>query len=203
MLRIAGSLVVAAMLAGACARFDRLEPSEWSHLSAEISRLSAEGQQLAIDPEVDVRIAAIARVGELAVAHNDRSGAQAQVKALHDTVVVLSSEYDLRIVSRPGEDTGFFRQLDDAPAVRNHYIVVEAVAPGGGLVSVPQVNEETQEPAYVSKWGQRVSEETFNRIAADKSAHGILQNGILGRKVVGELEPRFDMPAIGGVVTEW
>jgi hypothetical protein len=43
----------------------------------------------------------------------------------------LAQEYDIRIVSRPDEDTGFWRQANDQPNAMNYYLVVEAVAPGG------------------------------------------------------------------------
>ncbi len=109
----------------------------------------------------------------------------------------------MRIVSRPDEDTGFWRQSEDRPNAMNYYLVVEAVAPGGRVLSVPITSIETQETERVSKWAHRVAKETFDKVAAEKAASGVVTNDILGRKARGELEPRFDMATPGGAITEW
>ena len=54
----------------------------------------------------------------------------------------LNQTYHLRIVARPGEDTGVFRIPDVNSAARNYYIVVEAVDAGGNALSVPITSEE-------------------------------------------------------------
>ena len=115
----------------------------------------------------------------------------------------LAAEYDVRIVSRPGEDTGFYRIPPNNPIGRNYYLVVEAVPPGGGLVEVPVTNEETQKTEQVSKWAQRVSEETFDKVKEEKQGTGIISNDILGHKARGELEPKYDAPTPGGAITRW
>jgi hypothetical protein len=52
-------------------------------------------------------------------------------------------------------------------------------------------------------WGVRVSEETFEKIKADKLDDGILQTNTLAIKRVGRLEADYLIPVIGGVITEW
>jgi hypothetical protein len=183
--------------------FTTMQAGEWRRLPAELSRLSAEGQALAVDADVDQRIQAIERQGQRAIAARDRSDARAQVTALEDMNDQLAAEYDLRIVSRPGEDTGFYRIPDNNPIGRNYYLVVEAVAPGGRVLDVPVLNEETQKTARVEKWAQRVSEAKFNEIADDKAPDQIVQNDILGYKARGKLVPEFATPVPGGAITSW
>lgn len=138
-----------------------------------------------------------------AVQERDRGEARLQIATLRDLNEQLGLQYNLRIVSRPGEDTGFYRIPDDVPNGRNYYIVVEPVAPDGRVVTAPVTSEETQATKSVDKWAQRVTEETFNRVADDKSADQIVQDDILGVKPRGELTPQFRMPVAGGAITEW
>ena len=75
------------------------------------------------------------------------------------------SQYELRIVSRPGETSGFWREPDDNSRARNYYLVVEAVAPNGGALRLPITSEEDQRTRDVRAWGLRVDEATFERAA--------------------------------------
>jgi hypothetical protein len=180
------------------------QANEWKGMPAEISRLLSEGQALAVDPAVDVQLANIAAEGQRAIANDDRSAARAEVSLLRDMNAKLAEEYDLRIVARPGESTGFWRQSNDKPNVLHYYIIVEPVAPGGRILSVPITSIEDQKTKTVSKWAQRVSKETFDRLAAEKAASGgIITDDILGHKARGELEPQFNAPNPGGAITDW
>lgn len=180
------------------------QANEWKQMPVEISRLLAEGQALAVDPAVDAQLGNIAAEGQRAVANDDHGAARAQVKLLKDMNEKLAQEYDLRIVARPNEDTGFWRQSKSNPNAMNYYIIVEPVAPGGRILKVPITNIENQKTATVAKWAQRVSKETFDRLGAEKAATGgIITDDILGHKARGELEPRFNEPTPGGAITDW
>lgn len=177
--------------------------SEWKGMPTEISRVLAEGQALAIDPQVDAQLGGIAAEGQRAVANGDRGAAKTQLTLLKDMTETLALQYDIRIVSRQGEDTGLFRQSEDNPGAINYYLVVEAVAPGGRVLSVPVDSIETDKIERVTIWGQRVSEATFDRVQAEKRSTGLVTNDILGSKLRGELAPRFDDPVPGGAITKW
>ena len=177
--------------------------SEWKGMPTEISRVLAEGQALAIDPQVDAQLGGIAAEGQRAVANGDRGAAKTQLTLLKDMTETLALQYDIRIVSRQGEDTGLFRQSEDNPGAINYYLVVEAVAPGGRVLSVPMDSIETDKIERVTIWGQRVSEATFDRVQAEKRSTGLVTNDILGSKLRGELAPRFDDPVPGGAITKW
>ncbi len=179
------------------------QANEWRRTPAEISRLLAEGQALAVDPAVDMQLAAIAAEGQRAVANDDHGAARAQVTLLANMNDKLAEEYDLRIVSRPGEDSGFWRRSDDQPNAMNYYIFVEPVAPGGRILKVPITSIEDQKTSTVSKWAQRVSKETFDRLVREKASTGLITDDVLAHKARGELEPRFNEPNPGGAITDW
>jgi hypothetical protein len=108
--------------------------AEWQRMPTEISQALAEGQKLAVDPSVDMQLASIAAEGQRAIANGDRGAARTQLTTLKDMTDQLAQEYDVRIVSRPGEDTGFFRKRQDVPNGMSYYLVVEPVAPGGRVL---------------------------------------------------------------------
>lgn len=177
--------------------------AEWKGMPAEIERVLKEGQEIAIDPVIDAQLASIAAEGQRAVANGDRGSAKTQLATLKDMNEKLAQEYAIRIVARPGEDTGLIRGSDDAPNALNYYLVVEAVAPGGRVLTVPIESIETEKTERVTIWGQRVSEQTFDRVRAEKqSSGGVIANDVLGYKQRGELEPKFDEPVPGGAITD-
>jgi len=111
-----------------------------------------------------MQLAGIAAEGQRAVANGDRSEAETQLTTLQTMNDQLAQEYDIRIVSRPDEDSGFWRQSESQPNAMNDYLVVEAVAPGGRVLSVPISSVETQKPERVNIWAQRVAKPTFDRV---------------------------------------
>ena len=96
--------------------------AEWQGMPTEISRVLADGQKLAIDPMVDAQLASLAAEGQRAVANGDRDAARTQLATLKDMNDQLAQEYDIRIVSRPGEDPGFWRQSDEPAESRSTII---------------------------------------------------------------------------------
>ena len=55
----------------------------------------------------------------------------------------------------------------------------------------------------MTKWGLRVDEATYNKVAADKSDDGIIQQAVVGAKRRGELDPQYSVPATGDAITRW
>ena len=141
--------------------------------------------------------------GQSALRDGDEKAARTMLTALEDLRGTLEQEYTLRIVSRPGEQSGFWRVPDDNPNARNYYLVVEALDARGAPVTVRVTNEETGKPERVSKWGLRVAEADFRRVAADKKDDGIVQNNRFGVKRRGHLEPEYEVPTTGAAATQW
>ena len=141
--------------------------------------------------------------GEAAITAADADAVRAAVAALDSLKARLDQTYALRIVARPGEDTGVFRIPDVNQTARNYYIIVEAVTPAGKLLPLPVTSEEDGRTTTVTKWGVRVPEATFNAIRDDKSDDGIVQDNILGEKKPGTLTVGYLKPVQGGTITEW
>jgi hypothetical protein len=111
--------------------------------------------------------------------------------------------FEIRIVSRPDELSGAWRIPDVNTSARNYYLIVEAVDAGGNVLSRRVRNEEDGQMVTVRKWGLRVDEATFNAVAADKQADGIVDDYVVGQKLAGQLEPEYVVPSTGATITEW
>jgi uncharacterized protein DUF6384 len=155
------------------------------------------------DPAVLGDARALLATGEAAVQNGDFAAARDAVGDLRTLADQLQLQGDVRIVSRPGEESGFFRIPDDNPRARNYYVVVEAIAPNGRPVPLTIRNEEQGGRAErVAKWALHVDEATFNRVRADKLDDGIIQQNVVGTKRRGELDPQYSM-ATTGAITRW
>jgi hypothetical protein len=141
--------------------------------------------------------------GQVALSHRDFGGAGAAVGELRGLEGRLEQQYELRVVSRPGERSGIERLSEENPSGRSYYLVVEAIAPNGAPVTIPIRNEETGNVRPVRKWGLRVDEPTYERVAADKRDDGIIENAVVGAKHRGELDPQYTVATTGAAITKW
>lgn len=171
-------------------------------LPREVERLSK-----AIDAEARVeearrRAAASVAEAEQAMAAKDGSAARKAIADLSALLAQLRQTYTLRIVSRPGEQSGIFR-LPPNRTSRNYYLIVEPIGPDGRSVKLPITSEEDQKTVTIDRFGVRVSPETFDRVRRDKADDGIIQRAVLGEKRRGELDIRFTdgMTVSGGFIT--
>lgn len=149
------------------------------------------------------RIEALRADGEAALKVGDAEKARAAVAGLDALRAKLVQEYELRIVSRPGEQTGVFRIPDANEGTRNYYLIVEAVTPSGDVLSMPVTSEEDGKTTTVTKWAVRVPQETYDAVAADKRDDGIVQDNVLAEKPRGALDPVSVMRVQGGAITSW
>jgi Family of unknown function (DUF6384) len=141
--------------------------------------------------------------GQAALRRRDAEGGRKAIVDLEALRSTLAQEYTLRIVSRPGEQTAVWRVPQRNPNARNYYALVEAIGREGRALSLPVTSEEDSQTVSVTKFGIRISQETFNQIASDKRDDGIVQNSRLGEKRRGELEPTYLIPVMRGNITKW
>ena len=141
--------------------------------------------------------------GEAAVAQRDYDAARAAVADLDALSDRLQQQYELRVVSRPEELSGVYRIPDVNSGARNYYLIVEAISPEGAALELPVRSEEDGRTRPVTKWGLRVDEDTFNRVAADKRDDGIIQQAVVGAKRRGDLDPRYAVATTGSAITNW
>lgn len=154
-------------------------------------------------PEAEAQAAELLAAGEGALARGEHDEAERAAAGLAALRARLEQEYELRIVSRPGELSGVWRVPDDNPNGQNFYVIVEALGRDGRALSLPVLNEEDGRTREVAKWGLRVDEDTFRALQADKSDDGIIQNNLAGRKRAGYLEPEFTIATSGATITSW
>ncbi len=138
-----------------------------------------------------------------ALADGDDEEAAELLDQMSDLKKEIEREYELRIISRPGERSGVWRIPDANSNARNYYIVVEAVTADGTVLPLDVVNEEDGKSYRVDKWGLRVDESVFERIAADKQDDGIIQQSWFGVKRRGYLAPEYLLPTTGAALTSW
>lgn len=180
---------------------NRIELNET--LPRTIRDLYVEANRLATDGSAKPRAEQLIADGERAIAAKDRVGMSRVATDLRRLNQEVAAEYTLTIVSRPGETTGVWRRPPRGATLRNHYIIVEPIAQDGRKVQLPIRNEETGDTHVVDKFGVRVSQATFEAVAADKRDDGIVQRSRFGVKKRGTLTVEYLMPFEGGMITKW
>lgn len=146
---------------------------------------------------------ALIKRGKAFAAEGNRPGAERAVEDLTALRDKLRQQYVVRVVNRPGVQSGFWTFPEINTDATNYYLVVEAIDPDGKALSLPILNEETGETEVVAQWGQRVPEAVYNAVAADKRDDGIIQTNEVGIKSDGFLDVQYQMPVLDGAVTRW
>ncbi len=196
-----GGGFVAAVLAAAGNYFafvapDRALPEELSQRHAEVVELAATDNARRLAQQY-------LDAGSAALRSEDRDGAKDALSHLEQLRAALEQEYVIRVVNRPGEQSGVWRIPDINQQARNYYVIVEAINPAGQQLSVPIQSEETGKTELVPRWGLRVDESTFEAVKRDKQDDGIIENDRFGYKKRGYVKPEYEMPTSGGAITEW
>ncbi len=156
------------------------------------------GDQAALNKAAALKQSADHALGERD--YDKARSAQAELSSLYTT---LEQSYQVRVISRPNENSGIFRVPDVNQSARNYYLIVEAVASNGELLKVSIGDEEDGQTTVVDTWGVRVDQRTFNQVADDKRDDGIIQNNIIGSKQRGQLTINYTVPSTGATITAW
>jgi hypothetical protein len=141
--------------------------------------------------------------GKAAAAEGNRTGAEQAIASLTALRDKIRQEYQLRIVNRQDQKTGFWTFPEINTQATNYYVVVEALGVDGKPLTLPVTNEENGQTENVAIWGVRVPESTYRSVENDKKDDGILQRNVLGLKEYGFLDVDYVMPVLGGAVTRW
>lgn len=155
------------------------------------------------NPEIVAQAQSYASSAKQALADQDLPEAQSIVASMQRVYTQLQQDYSIRVISRPGENSGVFRNPPGNPSGRNYYLIVEAVDKNNRVLELTIINQENNKEARKKTWGLRVNEETFYKIAADKRDDGIIQANTVGKKAAGYLKPEFSIPTTGATITEW
>lgn len=211
--RAVGIALAALVLAGGGWWFGVHVPAERTRI-AEQQELK-EGLPRALQAEYDRVLAATslqgprdraARLlaeGRAAAGAGALGDARARLAGLQELQRNLAQEFQIRIVSRAGEQSGVWRVPQANPRTRNFYLIVEALDRNGRPVEVPVTSEEDGTTARVAKWGLHVPEAEFERVRQEKMRSGLIGDPVVGQKRAGELEPRWSIPVTGGAILKW
>ncbi len=196
-----GGLTLAALayvflISGPAKRAEQALPGQLQS-SYELLEAQARGAQ------AKERASSLLAQGESALQRDELDQVELVLDRMTDLREEIEREYDLRIVASPGQRSGVWRIPDANDGARNFYIIVEAVGAYGATYDVPIVNEEDGKTYKVRRWGLRVDQDVFERVAADKADDGIIQDNRLGRKERGYLTPKYSIPTTGGAITSW
>jgi hypothetical protein len=172
-------------------------------LPEKLTQAHAQVIAIAKSNEAKERAERVLNAGKVALGKEDTDAAREAINSLKDMRTTLEQAYALRIVNRPGERSGVWRVPDINTRARNYYIIVEAIDPTGKVLTVPVTNEETGKTERVTKWGLRVDEDTFERVARDKQDDGIIEHDRVGYKTRGYLVPKYEMRTSGAAITRW
>jgi len=168
-------------------------------VKTELSSISA----LAKNPAIIEEATQSATRANSAIESGDYQNAQAVLTNMQTVKEQLSQSYKIRIVSRAGQDSGFWRVPPNNPNGQNFYLVVEAIDAGNKQVELTILNQENNRAVRKKEWALRVSQAAFNNVVADKKDDGIIQNNIVGEKTVGYLKPVFSIATTGATISEW
>lgn len=211
--RATGIALLGLLLAGGGWWFGVHQPAERARL-AEAEELR-EGLPRALQAEHDrVRAATslagpreragrLLAEGRAAAAGGALGDARARLASLQVLQRDLARDYQVRIISRPGEQTGVWRVPHANPRARNFYLIVEAVDRDGRVIEVPVTSEEDGTTARVAKWGLHVPAAEFERVRQEKLRDGLIAEPVVGQKRPGELETRWSIPVTGGAILTW
>ncbi len=145
----------------------------------------------------------ILQKGLIASKEENLARAKSALKSLTDLRDLLRLEYQLRIVNKEGEKSGFWTFPEVNTDATNYYLVVEALDSENRPITLPILNEETGQIENVNIWGIRVSKDIYESVGADKLDDGIIQRNIIGNKSYGYLKVTYSVPVLDGAVTRW
>ena len=165
-------------------------------LEADVARLHAAVLAEAAEDLVRERAGDLAREAESRVVARDVTGLDDAARRYRDLLDAVSTEYRIVVTG------GAWRYPGNARDVRNHYLLVQALGTDGEPVPVTIRSEEDGETRRVRQWGERVPQEVYDRVAADRADNGIIDDEEFGFKARGFVTAERRYADIGQI-TEW
>ena len=204
-------LIVAAVLGGYVLAYEPYRNAQLQQAEFELTQTmpaAMNGLYATIHEETKVQLAESQAVaardrGLAAARQGDRAAAQQAIADLTAIRDALRAEYQLKIVDSPDSKWGFWTFPKSNSEATNYYLVVQAVAADGSALTLPIRSEETGRAERVSTWGERVPEDVYRAVEADKQDDGVIEHNLIAVKEFGFLTPGFLVPTLGGEVTRW
>lgn len=170
--------------------------------SANLDRLLTLADSEAIAPDARTAVEQLQREAAAARATHDSAKLQqieSQVVALRRD---LNEEYEVHIVSDRKRKSGIDHYFNN-PETREDerepswYAIVEAHNSRGQLLTRSIANSETKRTSPVTTWGERIPQEVFERLKADKR-DGVLNETLFAIKRRGYLQEEVKLTGADG-----
>ena len=145
-------------------------------LRTEIAGLHAGIMAEAVEELARDRAGALRRDADTHLAARDLEGLETTAAGLRELRAQVALEYGIVIVG------GVWRRHNELEGVRNYYLRVQAIDADGQRVPITVRNEEDGTTAQVLEWAERVPQEVYDRVAADRQDNGIIDNNEFGTK---------------------
>jgi hypothetical protein len=174
-----------------------------ANLPATVNSVFSGIVAVAKNPEVIDQAKILSAKAYQAIDQANYDEAKAVIVTMQGVKSQLVLNYSIRVISQPHQNSGIWRNPPNNPTGKNYYLIVEAIGTDNQVLELSINNQENNTAALKKKWGLRVSEETFYKVAADKRDDGIIQANTVGKKEVGYLQPVFNIPTSGATITQW
>lgn len=179
-----------------------------AELQGHINKSAAAAIEMATVPNVKERIAQLTKQADAYREAGKLTEMQEIAEQIAAQEMLLRQEYTIEVVQSP--KSGIDRYADGGEKLSGYYLIVQARNPDGSIRRMQIRDAETGKIKTVSQWGELVPKETYDQIAADKQADGIVDQTAFARKSKGELKVNVTMQAPdGGVlsrgrqITQW
>jgi hypothetical protein len=166
----------------------------------QATQLAATIDQLAANPRDQTEARQWFQSAQALAQRQDVRGLDEVLAQMASLQTLLQAQYTVSVVASPGQASGIQREYTDDSGTRTsgYYVFVEARDARGQLVKVPITNRETGQTEMVSRWGEQVPLEVFERLAQDKKSDGALDERLFGEKRVGQRQLEIEMPGAQG-----
>lgn len=152
------------------------------------------------DEDGKMRLNSLIGAARHAAQQGNQKDFNVQMQRIQDLSRYVMTDLSVRLVDKPGQDTGFSRSND---VTKRYYLVLEAVDQSGAVVPHEVQNVETGAIEKVNRWAQRVDETEFRRVVADKKSDGVVDDYLFGKKPAGYYSIQYDRPHLNSSVTRW
>ncbi len=152
------------------------------------------------DEEGKKRLNSLIGSARYAAQQGNQKDFSVQMQRIQDLNRYVLSDLSVRLVDKPGQDTGFSRSNS---STKRYYLVLETVDQNGAVVSHEVQNIENGSIEQVNRWAQRVDEAEFKRVVADKKADGVVDDYLFGKKPAGYYSIQYERPHLNSSVTRW
>jgi len=185
-----------AYVEGRAQRMQEREAAALVTLEADVDRLNDAVLALAAEDLVRERAAGLDAQAESQLTAQNTGALRRTAQRFQNLHDLVAAEYRIEITG------GVWGHHSNNRNVRSYYLLVRALDVDGQEVTVPIRSETNGATTRVRQWGERVPQDVYDRVAADKEDNGIIDDEEFGFKRRGFITAERRYPDVGQI-TEW